>query len=393
MDILIIGNGFDLAHGLPTTYSDFLDFIDKVYRTKYYPKKLDEFKKIYIDNNMKEPIKKFLIQSFEDRINPRDSIYKNKNSFIQEIYDNVDYNIWFKFFKNLRTKKRMKGINWIDFESEISHVIELIDKKEKNIYSSIDSISDINDENVKIFINSLDLNKFKKTLIEKNKNNNYITTFRDLLDKTYDDLRKFIRCMEIYFSYCIENIEVDIVSTDILERLHINAILNFNYTHTFEKNYDMNGKIIHYIHGEAQLRNDKMTSNMVLGIDEYRSNGEQDLYTNYNIYKKFTQRIINETGFKYREWVDLIKKNRGGSNFIHHIYIFGHSLDITDKDILHEFIINNGVQTVVFYHDKQQQSQQIANLVKMIGQDNFINKINSVPPSIIFIKQQDMKVK
>ena len=27
MSILIIGNGFDLAHHLPTQYSDFLDFV------------------------------------------------------------------------------------------------------------------------------------------------------------------------------------------------------------------------------------------------------------------------------------------------------------------------------------------------------------------------------
>lgn len=28
--ILLIGNGFDLAHGLPTSYSYFLDFCDKI---------------------------------------------------------------------------------------------------------------------------------------------------------------------------------------------------------------------------------------------------------------------------------------------------------------------------------------------------------------------------
>ena len=33
MNILIIGNGFDLAHGLPTTYKDFLDY---VHVFKYY---------------------------------------------------------------------------------------------------------------------------------------------------------------------------------------------------------------------------------------------------------------------------------------------------------------------------------------------------------------------
>ena len=30
MNILVIGNGFDLAHGLPTKYTDFLDFIDVI---------------------------------------------------------------------------------------------------------------------------------------------------------------------------------------------------------------------------------------------------------------------------------------------------------------------------------------------------------------------------
>ena len=29
MNILVIGNGFDLAHGLPTTYKDFLAFTDE----------------------------------------------------------------------------------------------------------------------------------------------------------------------------------------------------------------------------------------------------------------------------------------------------------------------------------------------------------------------------
>ncbi len=27
MNILLIGNGFDLAHDLPTKYTDFLDFV------------------------------------------------------------------------------------------------------------------------------------------------------------------------------------------------------------------------------------------------------------------------------------------------------------------------------------------------------------------------------
>jgi hypothetical protein len=34
MDILILGNGFDLAHGLNTRYVDFLDYCAKQYTDK-----------------------------------------------------------------------------------------------------------------------------------------------------------------------------------------------------------------------------------------------------------------------------------------------------------------------------------------------------------------------
>ena len=46
MNILVIGNGFDIAHGLPTKYSDFLNFIRKYYQFKNADEisKLDEEK-------------------------------------------------------------------------------------------------------------------------------------------------------------------------------------------------------------------------------------------------------------------------------------------------------------------------------------------------------------
>ena len=40
MNILVIGNGFDLAHGLPTKYGDFLEFV-KVIRQIVKAKQLN----------------------------------------------------------------------------------------------------------------------------------------------------------------------------------------------------------------------------------------------------------------------------------------------------------------------------------------------------------------
>ena len=45
MNILVIGNGFDLAHGLPTTYRDFIKYVNcfsKYYLPAAYNKKYPE---------------------------------------------------------------------------------------------------------------------------------------------------------------------------------------------------------------------------------------------------------------------------------------------------------------------------------------------------------------
>lgn len=74
----------------------------------------------------------------------------------------------------------------------------------------------------------------------------------------------------------------------------------------------------------------------------------------------------------------------------HHIYIFGHSLDITDGDILRDAIQTDGVETTIFYRNKQQQANQIANLSKVLTQEELIKRTCSTTPSIIFKKQAEM---
>ncbi len=46
MKILVIGNGFDLEHGLPTQYKDFLDFV-KTIKNIFVNKWFDEDEKEY----------------------------------------------------------------------------------------------------------------------------------------------------------------------------------------------------------------------------------------------------------------------------------------------------------------------------------------------------------
>ena len=76
----------------------------------------------------------------------------------------------------------------------------------------------------------------------------------------------------------------------------------------------------------------------------------------------------------------------------HTLYVFGHSLDVTDKDILRALICNDHVETVIYYHrasesDKTALGQLIHNLVKIIGQEELIRRTGGSKRSIRFVPQ------
>ena len=160
---------------------------------------------------------------------------------------------------------------------------------------------------------------------------------------------------------------------------------------------------------------------MVLGIDEFLSPEKQNKNIEFVEFKKFYQRIYKETGCKYKVWVDMIKEEyllymkakmketeRSGTdiqNMInsiientimnkksrkHNLYIYGHSLDITDGDIIRDLMLNNNVNTIIFYHNKESMGKQIANLVRVIGEDELIKRTGGNTKTIEFRLQRPM---
>lgn len=112
MNILIIGNGFDIAHGLPTKYIDFLEFVN-VIKQILNTKKLDE-----INWRNIHPEVKYIIKQNTGNI--------RNNLFSQSVMwsDLLDNNVWIDYF--LQNDMHGKE-NWIDFESEISDIIKSLD--------------------------------------------------------------------------------------------------------------------------------------------------------------------------------------------------------------------------------------------------------------------------
>lgn len=388
MNILVIGNGFDLAHGLPTKYTDFLEFTKVIKRVI----NARDFGKIEW-GAIHPSIKKMIIFNMENKENnlfSKEKIWK----------DFLDDNVWIDYFLQCNTYQKE---NWIDFETEISNVIKSIDNDMKKGGLDI-QIDDLSNQCLKerylfkgydsLFVNANGEEGGKQEI-----------TFRCLKDCLLDDLNKFIRAFEIYLTEYVEKIDINFFSSDIVKSFMIlykkddnyesdkNKIINFNYTNTFKRHYlhkygiYADGDDIDYIHGKADINNTIESNNMVLGIDEYLSDDRKNKEIEYIDFKKFYQRIYKQTGCKYKKWIDEIRADKSKN---HSLAIFGHSLDVTDKDVFRELILNDNVYTTIFYPDKDELGRKIANLVKVIGQDELIKRTGGRTKTIEFKMQEPM---
>ena len=295
--ILLIGNGFDLAHGLPTSYSFFLDFCDKIKETLLFPEfsNDDEWKKDIILNwDIDNSIKSKLYEWDKNTNN-------NLNKLFIEIYDNIKDNIWINYFLNIRYTL---GKNWIDFESEISNIIQAFECIRDNIerrerIQQGEGSKVIKLEVVKGFVNiSTEIEGLKELDLEDMYTN--LKLFDVYIKKMTVDLDKLIRALEIYISEFINKIEV-LQKNDDIKDINPDCVLSFNYSNTYERIYGQSNKVEYdYIHGKADKTNNVNTCNLVLGIDEYLEECDRDNKLEFLPFKKFYQRIFKSTD---RYWI------------------------------------------------------------------------------------------
>ena len=368
--ILIIGNGFDLANNLPTTYRDFLEFCEKVsyifedtsLKTveEYYNKYLQEWE---FNNDVKLNLMNFfIVKSNTGETTQR--IYsfrfwqdsKKRSLFLekmQELYDCINDNVWYRHF-NEKIKGNSKiGKNWIDFESEIAEVLLTKDEKQSTYFNMQRELRALDDEMSSILLKHLN---------------------------------RLTRALELYLDVILNAITPKKIE-DLNDEV-FNYILSFNYTNTFFKHYKMN---ISYeyterccIHGEVSDTSSIETCNLVLGIDDKEEIDDEQFLP----FKKFYQRIIKQTNNNYSNWLDEIKTS---PEYKYELHIFGHSLDVTDKDILKDFMLNDNVVTKIYYYrryenDKADFSSKIRNLIKIIGKEELIKRTSN--GTIKFVAQK-----
>lgn len=380
MNILLIGNGFDIAHGLPTTYRDFINFIYHVKQIKNFNGSKEEYiEKISSDKAYQ--IQDSVIQYIDEKIfmdqNQKLSIVE-EDYHLKKIIELAENNFWIDWFTKLTTQNK-----WVDFEQQIGRVIKNTDNmiEYTKVHNKLPNLTSLQNNILQLFTNhEVAINSINYNILMGYK-------IKDMLLSKMNDL---IECLNLYLFDCVKNIDIEVISPDI-NNLHVDKLLSFNYTDTFEYVYGDKNNIVQtdYIHGTSDL---VKPNNMVLGIDEYLEGTDKYQKLGFIEFKKYYQRIYKKTGCKYKQWISKVVREQDTmyrQNI--RLFIYGHSLALSDKDILKEIITNEFVYTTIYYHSDEQNKEQIINLVQILeSPEQLTALVFGNNPRLKFVKQQDM---
>lgn len=374
--ILILGNGFDIAMGRKTKYTDFIDFEKQLF------------------SNPNEELLEFL---------------KVKNIRIEKYKDNL-------YLKFINENKATLGDNWSNLEIMISQLADAIMYfKENNdlifkvattgrIWLLEEKLLQEKNYRSKLYI----ANMFSSLFYEKSWSSLEREVALEKLNNEFiNQLDLLIELLEIYLSYIdfldfeVRNIKSKPTALDAVPHLLSSYVLNFNYTNTSSYLFGTVEERTHFIHGRIDLdRTFSRINTMVFGIEDKENDVNGDLIP----YQKYYQRIVKETGNKFEMFflsnyfVENLHVSGIEKSFPHerkvakNIIIFGHSVDPLDKEIFQKSfaLAEEGgypYRFIFTYFDEPAKRSIIKNLAIILGKEKLIELTGK--RNIVFIKSDD----
>jgi Bacteriophage abortive infection AbiH len=312
--LVIIGNGFDLAHGFKTSYNDFMlwylnDCIEKTIKNFSFKDSLLEGTR---QNPKMIPQKLLLIRDFTAVASQNNINFFKISPFLCRLID------------------KHKEYNWVDIENEYYQSLIRLYELSQNINNEL-SISDL--------IKQIDeLNQSFEFLRKK------LEEYLTLIQK--DDIPKCRINPDGKINQIFKKYSQEFYKNDDIETI---TFLNFNYTNTIER-YIGNGEDLNYdliyIHGKL---NDSKNP-VIFGFGD-----EIDGY-----YKKIEEANVNNLldNFKsfwyfktdnYQSLLRFIDSN------IFDVEILGHSCGLSDRVLLNNIFEHENCQTIkINYHQRSE---------------------------------------
>ena len=355
--LVIIGNGFDLAHGLPTSYKHFID--------DYWKKGCctNGSRKIYYNDNFVEitcelgGMYNTLDYEAIDNINS----YNELRIFVERKKE-IGYGYFVVDFKNLFFKKICENSieNWVDIENEYYRELKKIVKSASNFENKKQRVIGLNKE----FEQVKDLLEiYLKEKVEEQYDFRIFTNnpINDILlpelshpfdEKEY--LKEFQQSDQSYVK-------------DFLNRYKekpdlITHFLSFNYTKAVEQYFIKFAfpKQINYIHGK--LNDSANTVNFGFGDemdDDYKMIENIDDNEYLKNFKSF-QYLQNSN---YKQLLDFVESDQKFQ-----VYIMGHSCGLSDRTMLNTIFEHpNCISIKVFYHQREDGTDNYTEIIQNIS--------------------------
>lgn len=314
--LIIVGNGFDLAHGLETSYTSFIaNLIEHSIKAKRDTGSSNEifnidlglvikYSEILGNTSIRDPDLAYLTKKLIEN-NEILRVLISPSDFIIDIVNSISNNRWvdleYTYFKNI------VKCNERNLESDsVSHKIDLLNNQWEGLKNAL----------VKFLTNKIETN--------------------------YTD----IKYNEFFYEKYRNLVDVDSDNSGASEKTLINNhyFINFNYSITYRRY--LNPKDLDKcidIHGLLHIEKE----NVIFGWgDDTHPLYKKIEELNDNRYLKHTKSFSYLNSRKYKKLMSIIS----GSPF--EVYIFGHSCGLSDRTML-ESIFNskNCTQIKIFYHE------------------------------------------
>lgn len=311
-DLLVVGNGFDLHLGLPTTYENFIEWFAYNHHER---NSLLLYFQIACSNNVFESEE---WNSFEKNIctlieflhyicNPNNAsitfktnqrgIYDTFTPFIKLKLSNGIPHHFYRFLSNYNPFDDFLKIYWIDNNKQEQNIVNKSIKNEE--------VFGIEIRTRREYYNKPLMSEVEHFLI---------SDFNDVLNRAELILKTYIRNVT---SKSVQ--KTPFLIQNFPDKFPF--LISFNYSNTAQKLFDINPNNISYVHGD-------INSEIVLGIEENMLDYQTVLENSkYNVFFKRSRRIIKDCN------KDFNKKVLDNINNKSNLAIIGHSLDLSDRSI------------------------------------------------------------
>ena len=334
--VVIIGNGFDLAHGLKTRYSDFIRW----YWTKKY-KELKGCQYLTLTDSLCAITRKGSNFSWHDALLQNNHYYEDEKAF--DFLHNKDE---FSHLGYIHKETLLEAIdeaietfNWVDIEYEYYKLLK----------SSADNSHFENPDKINIQF------EYLCTLL-----NDYISEIDSsdiqivsLSDEIKDILISPINSDEI----AVEFVEgFGIKEDSVAHNPQRILCINFNYTTTLERYIEgINNIDLIHIHGSIQSRD-----SIIFGFGDDTFLKSISLYNDKEYLKYIKTYRYLETS-NYRNILKFLATD------VYQVVILGHSCGISDRTLLNTILEHDNCASIKPYYYSNNNKDNYIELVQNIG--------------------------